>query len=254
MRIVALSATFSNLEDVAAWIDCKMEHCHYFSDDFRPVPLQTMVIAYGSSKNPFLFDKSLDNHVSSVIRRYNDGKQTLIFCPSKNSAETLAAKLCNQLSIPMNRNDLIDTICKIEDDRIRECILKGSCAYHHAGLLPGDRHIIESLFLSGVIAVLCSTTTLAHGVNLPAHLVVIKGTNSWRGSGVGYERTKRSDILQMLGRAGRPGFDSFGVAVIMTSNEERSFYENIASNTEIVESNMLSGIIEGWSISMHRFV
>lgn len=246
MRIIALSATFANLEDVASWIDCRMDHCHYFSDEFRPVPLQTMVIAFGSSKNPFLFDKSLDSHVSNIIRRYSDGKQTLIFCPSKNSSEILAEKLSNQLSIPLQRNvDCLDVICKIEDNNLRECILKGSCAYHHAGILPNDRRIVEFLFLQGVIIVLCSTTTLAHGVNLPAHLVIVKGTNSWRGSGIGYERTKRSDILQMLGRAGRPGFDSFGVAVIMTSNEEKFFYENITSNVDVVESNLLGGIIEG---------
>ncbi|CAM9204479.1 unnamed protein product [Laminaria digitata] len=66
------------------------------------------------------------------------------------------------------------------------------------------------------LAVLVATTTLALGVNLPARLVVIKGTNHYRGA-KGYEELPKSAILQMMGRAGRPGFDSSGVAVVMTS-------------------------------------
>ncbi len=71
----------------------------------------------------------------------------------------------------------------------------------------------------GFIHILCSTSTLAHGVNLPAHLVIIKGTNSWRGGILGYQKMCKSEVIQMMGRAGRPGYDLHGVAVIMTSLE-----------------------------------
>ena len=69
--------------------------------------------------------------------------------------------------------------------------------------------------------VLCTTSTLAMGVNLPAHLVVIKGTRRWCGAdeggdGNGYKEYDRSTCLQMIGRAGRPQYDNEGVAVIMT--------------------------------------
>lgn len=243
MRVVALSATFPNLEDVAEWIGCSPENCHIFSEDFRPVPLHVEVLSFGPTRNVFLFDKSLDSFVGGVITKYSDGKQTLIFCSSKNNAEGLAKKLSNQLNTKPSRN-LPKIVSEIKDDQLRECIIQGSTSYHHAGLPPSDRKIVEDLFRVGYIRILCSTSTLAHGVNLPARLVIVKGTNSWRGAGLGYVQTKKSDILQMIGRAGRPGYDTQGIAVIMTSNEEKRYYEG-SLESDVVESHLLTIITEG---------
>ena len=72
------------------------------------------------------------------------------------------------------------------------------------------------------VQVLCTTSTLAMGVNLPAHLVVLKGTRRWcsdAGETAGYQEYDRSTCLQMMGRAGRPQFDTEGVAVIMTQKQ-----------------------------------
>ena len=72
------------------------------------------------------------------------------------------------------------------------------------------------------VQVLCTTSTLAMGVNLPAHLVVLKGTRRWTndsGETAGYQEYDRSTCLQMIGRAGRPQFDTEGVAVIMTQKQ-----------------------------------
>ena len=72
--------------------------------------------------------------------------------------------------------------------------------------------------------VLCTTSTLAQGVNLPAHLVILKGTRRWvneKGEVPGNREYDRSTILQMIGRAGRPQFDNEGVAVLMTQKEVR---------------------------------
>ncbi len=70
--------------------------------------------------------------------------------------------------------------------------------------------------------VLCTTSTLAQGVNLPAHLVVLKGTRRWmheKGEVPGNREYDRSTILQMIGRAGRPQFDEEGIAILMTQKE-----------------------------------
>ena len=69
------------------------------------------------------------------------------------------------------------------------------------------------------LQVLCTTSTLAVGVNLPARLVVLKGTRRWSsdvGETAGHKEYERSTCLQMIGRAGRPQFDTHGTAVIMT--------------------------------------
>jgi len=107
-------------------------------------------------------------------------------------------------------------------------------AYHHAGLGLDDRNLVERLYLEGKISVICCTSTLAVGVNLPAHLVIIMGTKSW--SNTGMQEYIDLEVMQMLGRAGRPQFDDSGVAVIMTRKETKSHYEQMAAGTEKIES------------------
>lgn len=244
MRIVALSATLPNINDIAEWLNCKC--VHYFGDEYRPVPLQIYTIPFGSMHNEYLFEKSLDNKVKEVVNRYSNGRQTLIFCASKNGAQALATKLFDQNTVArIVSNTTIDRLLnQLQDETLRKLAFAGY-GYHHAGLPADDRSIVERLYMSGFIRILCSTSTLAHGVNLPAHLVIIKGTYSWRGSGKGYVKLSRSDIIQMLGRAGRPGLDTSGVAVIMTSREDLNFYSNISTNAEVVNSQLSSILHEG---------
>mmetsp|Transcript_14467 Transcript_14467/g.21404 ORF Transcript_14467/g.21404 Transcript_14467/m.21404 type:complete len:1093 (-) Transcript_14467:119-3397(-) len=82
------------------------------------------------------------------------------------------------------------------------------------------------------------------GVNLPAHLVIIKGTSAWRGAGVGHEEIDKGTLLQMMGRAGRPGFDTNGIAVIMTDNASKKKYQSLSNGMEIVESQLLEKMVE----------
>ena len=68
-------------------------------------------------------------------------------------------------------------ISRVSIERLRRLLLVG-VAYHHAGLQPNDRDTIERLYIDGMIIVLVATSTLAAGINLPAHCVIIKGTNT----------------------------------------------------------------------------
>ncbi|OQR87110.1 DEAD/DEAH box helicase [Achlya hypogyna] len=72
-----------------------------------------------------------------------------------------------------------------------------------------------------------STSSLAVGVNLPAHLVIIKSTQIYNGGSDGFLEQSQASIVQMLGRAGRPGFDTSATAVIMTSSHKQAHYENL---------------------------
>ena len=119
----------------------------------------------------------------------------------------------------------------------QEVIGKG-LAFHHAGLSFNDRRVIEQLFLEGFLPILVSTSTLgmytvkhlsspctlyltswriALGVNLPAHLVIIKSTTQMIAGTEGREYSA-AQILQMIGRAGRPQFDQTATAVVMTKS------------------------------------
>ena len=91
--------------------------------------------------------------------------------------------------------------------------------------------MVEQLFRSRLITVLCCTSTLAMGVNLPAYLCVVRGTRQYAGGGT-YKEIERSMLLQMCGRAGRPQFDTEGRAVIMTQRHTQSLYNGGGSGRE----------------------
>jgi ATP-dependent DNA helicase HFM1/MER3 len=115
-------------------------------------------------------------------------------------------------------------------------------AFHHAGLEPEDRHLVENGYLQGKISVICCTSTLAVGVNLPCHLVIIKNTVSWQ-DGCGQEYSDL-EVMQMLGRAGRPQFDDSATAVILTRKERVSHYKRLVSGSESLESSLHLNLIE----------
>lgn len=101
----------------------------------------------------------------------------------------------------------------MQDEQLKKLLKKG-IGYHHAGLSASDRLLIENSFRSSAFAILLCTTTLSMGVNLPAHLVIIKSTEVFRkGKSEQYDD---NTMLQMIGRAGRPQFDKSGTVVIMT--------------------------------------
>ncbi len=109
---------------------------------------------------------------------------------------------------------------------------------HHAGLTRDDKEIVEELFASDKIQVLISTSTLAWGVNLPAHLVVIKGTEFFDPKTRRYLDFPITDVLQMMGRAGRPQYDTLGKAVIMVHEPKKNFYKKFLYEPFPVESSL----------------
>jgi ATP-dependent DNA helicase HFM1/MER3 len=107
-------------------------------------------------------------------------------------------------------------------------------AFHHAGLQHDDRLAVEHGFLNGDINVICCTSTLAVGVNLPCHFVIIKNTVTYTSDGI--KEYSDLEVMQMLGRAGRPQYDNSAVAVIMTKQEKINRYEKMVYGQEILES------------------
>ena len=91
---------------------------------------------------------------------------------------------------------------------------------HHAGLCKSDRSLVEDLFAAGHLTVLISTATLAWGVNLPAHTVIIKGTQIYSPEQGKWVDLSPQDILQMMGRAGRPQYDVQGEGIIITNHSD----------------------------------
>lgn len=204
LRIVAVSATIPNLSDIGQWINASPEHTYAFDDTYRPVALTTHVLGFDSKGSGFMFERFLSARVYEVIARYASGRPTLVFCASRNGVKSTAEAVVRDggsllVTKPQQRIALADAARRVSDGKLRDCLLRG-VGFHSAGETAGDRAVIERLFLGGYLPVLCATTTLAMGVNLPAHLVIIKSTQAWRGSADGYAEYPRSTVLQMMVR------------------------------------------------------
>ena len=109
---------------------------------------------------------------------------------------------------------------------------------HHAGLMVQDRKIVEHMFKNGQIQVLVATSTLAWGVNFPAHLVIVKGTEFFNPKIMKYEDFPVTDLLQMIGRAGRPQFDTEAVAVVFCEETKKNFYKKYLNDPFPIESSL----------------
>ncbi|KAI9664828.1 MAG: Sec63 [Bathelium mastoideum] len=250
VRFIALSATVPNSQDVAKWLGLDSSHQELpaaretFAEDFRPVKLQKHVIGFTSNGNQFLFDKFLDSKLIDVITKYHRRKPIMVFCPTRKSTEATAALLANWWRDQHPEEHCWPSPQKsvtIEDEELQACLSTG-VAFHHAGLVYQDRQTVEKTFLGGDISVVCCTGTLAVGVNLPCHLVIVKGTATYQNS-VGRDYSDL-EIMQMLGRAGRPQFDDSAIAVIMTRSERVEHYEKMMSGQEVLESCLHLNLIE----------
>ncbi|XP_071110692.1 probable ATP-dependent DNA helicase HFM1 [Haliotis cracherodii] len=250
MRFVGVSATIPNIEDIATWLGNPQNPASSFKlgEKYRPVRLQKIVIGYpfkpGSSD--FRFDMNLAYRLKSVIETYSNNKPSLVFCSSRKSveqsADILRKELCGRSLVkPQYRGAVTKTCLLIRETKIADMVRIG-IGVHHAGLGAADRKHVEELFRNAMLPVLVSTSTLAMGVNLPAHLVVIKSTVFYSmGSPTEYSD---SQVLQMIGRAGRPQFDTSATAVIMTKSDTKSKYENLMNGTQRIESSLHKHLIE----------
>jgi ATP-dependent DNA helicase HFM1/MER3 len=176
LRFLAVSATMPNLTEVASVIEAN--EAFAFNDSFRPVPLTVHVQACGHiGKNQYFFDKSLNQHVPSLLHRYSKGRPAIVFCHSKKDTEVLAHDLTKSSSSPSSLNiSVLNNFANRANTASLQRFLRCGVAYHHAGLEPSDRKVVEEAFMSGSINCLCATSTLAMGVNLPSHLVIVKGS------------------------------------------------------------------------------
>lgn len=174
-RVLGLSATVSNHADLAAWLDGVSYH-----STWRPIPLEHHVRRYQRlADKPGLV-------IAIVAETAREGGQTLVFASSRRRAEQLAAQVT----------------------------AAGHPAWHHhAGLGLALRRTVEADFRAGRLTCLVATPTLEMGLNLPCRTVVIADNTRWNGET--FEPLPVWNYLQRAGRAGRPGQDGAGRAILL---------------------------------------
>ncbi|WIV68325.1 DEAD/DEAH box helicase [Natrialbaceae archaeon AArc-T1-2] len=243
-RIVALSATMPNVDDVAAWLDAPDECTFEFDDDYRPVDLNAGVKTYTHGENSFA-DKyrRLYRALDLAEPHLREDGQALVFVASRQdtveAAKTARDEIADRDLQVGPRGDYdfhAETKDALDDETLRKSVLDG-VAFHHAGLSKNDKDLVEEWFKEGTVELLFSTSTLAWGVNLPARCVVIRDTKL-HDPLEGEVDMSPLDVLQMLGRAGRPGYDDVGYGWVVCDRADADRYRQLLRDGKEIESRL----------------
>ncbi|MFH1106819.1 MAG: DEAD/DEAH box helicase [Candidatus Micrarchaeota archaeon] len=243
-RLLCLSATIGNAPEIAAWLDAKL-----FTHSYRPTPL-----SYSIATKKFIYRvvqgrltgqaEVSGDPVRHVLRETIDrGGQALVFVSSRRSAEAQAEELASILSPTLSAEDAAE--CKtlsgkalkalpnptVQCRALANCLANG-VAFHHAGIAPKQRQIIEDGFKrQRVLKAIVATTTLAMGVDYPASTVVVRDLK--RFTGAFSEFLPTFEVRQMSGRAGRPRYDKEGLAVLVCGEKDMDFVLDEYVNGEV---------------------
>lgn len=270
IQILALSATITNVDEIAEWLNSK-----YIVTEWRPINLKEGVllqneIQYRDGSSRKVEDETRVTYVNLALDTLKSGGQALVFASSRRNAVSAAKTLAGHMNkaVPKTGSTLIrhsmeratravleKEARKIEDagektqisDELAEMVRCG-VAYHHAGLSGAHRKIIEEAFKERKLKVLTATPTLAWGVNLPARTVIIQDYRRFE-AGYGNYPIPVLDYKQMAGRAGRPKYDKFGESVVIAKTQDEADYlmeGYVLAKTEHIWSKMaVEKIIRG---------
>lgn len=244
IRILALSATIPNAEEIAEWLGARL-----YTSEWRPTKLYEGVYHDGIIElfsNGRVERKKIGKGdvASLTLDCLEDGGQVLIFDSTRRNAESTARKISTITMKFIDSNEELARLVLEENEgemsrKLADCIRLGA-AFHHAGLLNSQRRVVERAFKEGRIKVVVATPTLAAGVNLPARRVIIKSYHRFE-PGFGNQPIKVMEYKQMAGRAGRPGLDPRGEAILIAKSKkekEKILEKFIAGKPESVESKL----------------
>ncbi|WP_255192669.1 ATP-dependent DNA helicase [Natronobeatus ordinarius] len=230
LQTVALSATVGNAAELADWLEADL-----VDTDWRPIDLR-MGVHYGNALN---FDDGSTREVpvegtekqeAALVRDILDeGGSSLVFVSSRRNAEAAARDLSSVTTRALTDDErtdlaaLADEIRDVSDTETSEdlaaCVERGA-AFHHAGLASEHRSLVEDAFRDRLLKLIAATPTLAAGVNTPARRVIVRDWRRFDPSAGGMTPLPVLEVHQMMGRAGRPGLDPYGEAVLLAKGHE----------------------------------
>ncbi|KZT69812.1 P-loop containing nucleoside triphosphate hydrolase protein, partial [Daedalea quercina L-15889] len=246
-RFVVVSATVPNIEDVASWIGDGTPNgsatVMQFGEEYRPCKLTKIVygIPHKREQNDFAFQKTLDYKLYAILQQHSVNKPLLVFCSTRKGVLNTAQHIMKEYevagdkkqNVPWSRPTRIEHT--FQDKSLHKLAACG-IGVHHAGMTPEDRRTTEDLYIKKILRIIFATSTLAVGVNLPAHTVILKGVKVFQSNTL--QEYSDLDIMQMMGRAGRPQFDKEGVAIIMCESELEAKYKALVQGQTVLESSL----------------
>ncbi len=270
VQIIALSATISNADEIADWLDAEL-----VKSTWRPVPLSEGVYFEGEidifeegryeKKSTRQIPRKYKDEVTDIVcDTLDENGQVLLFVSSRKSTIAMAKRLAPSLRKYLSR-DSLEGLLRIakkigktpsspDESKTLAKLISEGVAFHHAGLDNQERALVEDAFKANLLKVVIATPTLAAGVNLPARRVIIRDYRRFEQNRGSYP-IPVLEYKQMAGRAGRPKYDQYGEALLIARSESEKdaliehytlsdpeeIYSRLASPTAI-RSHLLASI------------
>ncbi|RKF78587.1 Pre-mRNA-splicing factor brr2 [Golovinomyces cichoracearum] len=256
VRLIGLSATLPNYHDVGSFLRVDpIKGLFHFDGSYRPCPLRQEFIGITEKKAIKQLKTMNDITYLKVLEHVGTNRNQMIIFVHSRKETSKTAKYIRDKALELEtigqilRNDAgsreaLNSEAEAVNDRELKDLLPYGFGIHHAGMTRPDRTSVEDLFNDGLIQVLVCTATLAWGVNLPAHTVIIKGTQVYSPEKGSWVELSPQDVLQMLGRAGRPQYDTYGEGIIITTQTEMQYYLSLLNQQLPIESQFLSRIAD----------
>ncbi len=251
LQLVALSATVGNAGEIADWLDAEL-----VESEWRPIELRTgvhrgNVLEFDDGTSREVPVRGRERQEMALVRDIlTEEGSSLVFVNSRRNAESAATRLSGVTDGVVTGEDretlaeLADRIREVSDTETSEdlaaCVERGA-AFHHAGLAGEHRSLVEDAFRDRSLRVIAATPTLAAGVNTPARRVVVRDWRRFDSTAGGMAPLDVLEVHQMMGRAGRPGLDPYGEAVLLAGDGEESaelFDRYVWADPEPVESKL----------------
>ena len=263
-RIVGLSATFPNYQDLGHFIYTNsLKSIFYFSEIFREIPINYSLVAFKTNKAIVKRSNNLNRilwfKILSIIKNNSSYKLIVFVHSRKDTLKTgmFLLKNLKKYSIELITKNKIkkdynsNFIFELNEKTTKMLFDKG-IGIHHAGLSSKDKMIAENLFLLGVTPIIVSTSTLSWGVNLPATHVIIKGTKIYSPDKTLWIQLSNLNVIQMLGRVARIKNQIQNQGILLTSYKHFFYYRKLFIQKKAIESKLIYILPNSFNIECSR--
>lgn len=215
IRVLGLSASLANARDVGDWIGSQGQKIFNFPPSARPVPVEIHINGFDISSQEARMQAMARPTYRAVTSNIASDETAIIFVPTRKYAKktsldvlTFAAAEGNPARFRLaSEDDLEPFLNRIKDPALRHSLSYG-VGYLHESQGEEEQKVVRMLFTTGAIQLLIVSASTVWGVNFNAKAIVIMGTQYYDSIGQAANDYSMPDLLQMVGRAGRPGIDS----------------------------------------------
>uniref|UniRef100_A0A5K3EYY4 Helicase ATP-binding domain-containing protein n=1 Tax=Mesocestoides corti TaxID=53468 RepID=A0A5K3EYY4_MESCO len=265
LRIVGLAHSVTSLRDMASWLGCSSGSSYNFQPNTRPLPLDLSIVELNFNHQASRL-LAANRPMFRAINRYaclttGSGpglhRPTIVYVASRRQAQRTALDLITMQAtanaigatqhqqpkfVPLSghlEEALEKAAGQISDSAVSEILrYGGGVAYLHKALNKSDRRLVEALFSAGALHTLVVSRDLAWTSSISAYLVIVLDTQDYNGKIHAYEDYPIVDLIQMVGRANRPGLDSDAKAIIFCQTGKKEYLRKFLHDPLPVESHL----------------